>query len=39
MASKINGLISYDIFDHPDFISAKKIEARIVRYYDAVKAA
>ena len=38
MSSKMNGLISYDILDHPDYISAKKIETRIVRYYEAVKA-
>jgi hypothetical protein len=34
----MNGLISYDIFDHPDYKSAKKIESRILRYYEAVKA-
>ena len=38
LTNKINGLVSYDILDHPDYKSAKKIESRIVRYYEAVKA-
>ena len=38
MVNKINGLVSYDILDHPDYKSAKKIESRIVRYYEALKA-
>jgi len=39
MTEKMNGLVSYDILDNPDYKNAKKIEARIVRYYEAVKAA
>ena len=29
---RMTGLYSYDVFDSPDFISAKKIERRIAKH-------
>ena len=30
---RIKSLPFYNILDHPDYIAAKKIEKRIIRYY------
>ena len=34
---KIKGLYSYNWLDHPDYINAKKIEKKIVRYKKKLK--